>query len=85
MLITFRLSVKQIYKNAFIFSIIRFFPNLGILALCSVLALLPLLLLPVVGILMFLFITMSLIGLITNFYVYPVLKKYMLDKLPDMS
>jgi uncharacterized membrane protein YesL len=81
MLITFRLSVKQIYKNAFIFSIIRFFPNLGILVLCSVLALLPLLLLPAVGILMFLFITMSLIGLITNFYVYPVLKKYMLDKL----
>ncbi|MFZ5966470.1 MAG: DUF624 domain-containing protein [Bacillota bacterium] len=85
MLITFRLSVKQIYKNAFIFSIIRFFPNLGILALCSVLALLPLLLLPAVGILMFLFITMSLIGLLTNFYVYPVLKKHMLDKLPDMS
>jgi uncharacterized membrane protein YesL len=85
MLITFRLSVRQIYKNAFIFSIIRFFPNLGILALCSVLALLPLLLLPAVGILMFLFITMSLIGLITNFYVYPVLKKYMMDKLPDMS
>ena len=74
MLITFRLSVKQVYINAFIFSIIRFFPNLGILALCSVLALLPLLLLPAVGILMFPFITMSLIGLITNFYVYPVLK-----------
>ena len=85
MLITFRLSVKQVYINAFIFSIIRFFPNLGILALCSVLALLPLLLLPAVGILMFPFITMSLIGLITNFYVYPVLKKYMLDKLPGMS
>ena len=83
MLIAFRLSAKQIYKNAFIFSLIRFFPNLGILALCSVLALFPLLLLPAVGILMFLFITMSLIGLITNFYVYPVLKKYMLDKLPD--
>jgi len=84
MLITFRLSVKQIYKNAFIFSVIRFFPNLGILALCSVLVLLPLLLLPALGILMFLFITMSLTGLITNFHVYPVLKKYMLDKLPDM-
>ncbi len=85
MLVTFKLSIKQIYKNAFIFSIIRFFPNLGILALCSVLALLPLLLIPAVGILMFLFITMSSIGLITNFYVYPLLKKYMLDKLSDMS
>lgn len=85
MLITFRLSVKQIYKNALIFSIIRFFPNLGILVLCSVLTILPLLLFPAAGILLFLFITMSLIGLITNFYVYPVLKKYMLDKLPDME
>ncbi|MGE5678854.1 MAG: DUF624 domain-containing protein [Pseudomonadota bacterium] len=85
MLITFRLSVKQIYKNAFIFSMIRFFPNLGILVLCFSLALLPLLLLSAVGVLMFLFITMSLTGLITNFHVYPVLKRYMLDKLPDMS
>ncbi len=83
MLITFKLSVKQIYKNAFIFSIIRFLPNLGILALCAVLAVLPLLLLTTVGIIAFLFITMSVTGLITNFYVCPVLMKYMLDKLPE--
>lgn len=83
MLVTFKLSVKQIFRNAFIFSIIRFFPNLGVLVLCTMLAVLPLLLFPAAGALMFLFITMSLTGLITNFHVCPVLQKYMLDKLPE--
>ncbi|ABR50803.1 hypothetical protein Amet_4737 [Alkaliphilus metalliredigens QYMF] len=79
MLITFRLSIKQIYQNAFIFSIIRFFPNLGVLTLCFILSALPLLLFPTVGMLLFFFITMSTIGLITNFYISPILKKYMMD------
>ena len=81
MMITFRLSIKQIYKNAFIFSIIKFFPNLGIFSLCFILTGLPLLLFPTVGVLFFFLITMSMIGLITNFYVYPILKKYMKDKI----
>jgi len=83
MLVTFKLSVKQIYKNALIFAVIRFFPNLGILLLCSALTVIPLLIYPVVGIPLFFFITISAVGLITNFYVYPTLKKYMIDKLPD--
>ncbi|MTI55872.1 DUF624 domain-containing protein [Geosporobacter ferrireducens] len=81
MMITFRLSVKQIYKNAFIFSIIKFFPNLGIFSLCFILTSLPLLLFPTGGVLLFFLITMSMTGLITNFYVYPVLKKYMIAKI----
>lgn len=81
MLVTFRLTVKQIYKNALIFSLIRFLPNLGILVLCFITAALPLLLFPAAGILLFFLITMSTVGLITNFYVYPTLKKYMMDKL----
>ncbi|MEW9122074.1 MAG: DUF624 domain-containing protein [Thermotaleaceae bacterium] len=82
MLITFRLSIKQIYKNAMIFSIIKFFPNLGILALCFILTALPLLLFPAAGVLLFFLITMSMIGLVTNFYVCPILKKYMMDTQP---
>ncbi len=79
MLITFRLSIKQLYRNALIFSIIKFFPNLGVIALCFILTALPLLLFPAAGILLFFLITMSIIGLITNFYVYPILKKHMID------
>jgi uncharacterized membrane protein YesL len=83
-LVTFELSIKQIYKNAFIFAIIKFFPNLLIIALCSALVVLPLLL-SAVGIPLVFLITMSTIGLIINFYVYPVLKKYIINKVQDSS
>lgn len=78
MLVTFKLSLKDIYKNAFIFAILRFFPNIGILFLCFVLSAMLFLILPVIGTILFPIITMSTIGLITNFYVYPTLVKYMI-------
>jgi uncharacterized membrane protein YesL len=34
-MITFDLSIKQIYKNALIFAVIKFLPNVGILLLSS--------------------------------------------------
>jgi len=77
MMVTFKLTVKQIYKNAMIFSIIKFLPNLGILALCAVLTLVTFIN-PLIGIFLFVFITNSLIGLIINFYANPVLSKYMI-------
>jgi len=81
MLVTFNLSIRQIYKNAFIFAVIKFLPNLLIIVLCSALVILPLLLSPAVGITLVFLITISTVGLIINFYVYPVLKKYIIDKL----
>lgn len=84
MLVTFKLSTKQIYKNALIFAIIKFFPNLGILLLCTLLVVISFYLLPLGYLLMFL-ITMSTIGLITNFYVYPKLKKYIMDKVEQQE
>ena len=78
MLVTFKLSIKQIYKNAFIFSIIKFFPNLGILLLCSLLVLASFYF-TVIGFILMFMLTLSTIGLITNFYVYPQIKKYMID------
>jgi len=84
MLVTFKLTVKQIYKNALIFAIIKFFPNLGILMLCSLL-IFATFYFPVVGVILFLLITVSTIGLITNFFVYPSLKKYLMDKLEDRN
>lgn len=79
MLITFKLSIKQIYKNALIFAIIKFFPNLGVLLICAVLVLASFYS-PVIGFILFPLITMSLIGLIVNSYVYPKLKKYIMEK-----
>lgn len=83
MLVTFKLTIRQVYKNAFLFSLIKFFPNLGILILCAALLFVSLGFYPVIGIILFLLITVSIIGLITNFYAYPKLQKYMMDKLED--
>lgn len=81
MLVTFKLTVRQVYKNALVFSMIKFFPNLGILLLCIALLFVSLGFYPVIGIILYMFITVSTIGLITNFYVYPKLKKYIIDKI----
>jgi uncharacterized membrane protein YesL len=70
MLVTFKLTVKQLYKNAFVFAVIKFLPNLGILLLCAVLLFSSIGFYPVIGIILYIFITVSLIGFITNFYAY---------------
>jgi uncharacterized membrane protein YesL len=79
MMVTFELGLKNLYKNALIFTLMRFLPNLAILLICLAVIfltfynfLIGLILLPV--------ITFSIIGFITNFHVYPTIKKYMLDK-----
>jgi uncharacterized membrane protein YesL len=80
MLVTFKLSLKSIYKNAFIFAVVKFLPNTIIVLLCTALSAIPFLVLPSIGIMLFPVITLSTIGLITNFYVYPTLEKYMLKR-----
>ena len=79
MLITFKLTIKQIYKNALIFAFIKLIPNALILLLCFAIIFVTFINY-FIGILLLIFITYSLIGLITNFYVYPILKKYMIDR-----
>ncbi|MCX7710212.1 MAG: DUF624 domain-containing protein [Clostridia bacterium] len=84
MLVSFKLTIKQLYKNALIFSLIYFLPNLGILVLCLVLTFASFIM-PILGFMLFPLITMSTIGLITNFYVYPRLKKHMFDKIEQQN
>lgn len=84
MLVTFHLSVKQLYKNSIIFAIIKLFPNIGILLICLIIISLTFgLIIPfsqVVGLILYAFLTVSLIGMITNFYVFPKLQKYMIKE-----
>ncbi len=84
MLVTFKLNVRQLYKNAFLFAIMRFIPNLLILLLCIV-VLGASFYNAYLGFILFPLLTMSLIGLITNFYVYPTMKKYMIDKVTEQE
>jgi len=79
MLITFKLTVKQIYKNALIFAFIKLIPNFLILLLCFAIVFVTFLNY-LIGIVLLILITYSLIGLITNFYVNPIIKKYMIDR-----
>lgn len=82
MLVTFHLSIKQLYKNALIFAIVKLLPNLGILLLCMLIVLLTFgMIIPfsqIIGLILYAFLTVSLIGFITNFYVYPKLQKFMM-------
>lgn len=86
-LITFKLSTMQIYKNALIFAVIKFLPNVGILLLDAFIILLTFGMIisfsQIIGIILFMLLTISLIGLLNNFYVYPKLKKYMISRLED--
>jgi len=83
-MVTFKLKLRQIYKNAFLFSLIKFIPNFLILLLCFVIIYASFYFY-VIGFMLLPFITFSFIGLITNFYSYGKLKKYMIDKVDNES
>jgi len=86
-LITFELTLKQIYKNSLIFAIIKFIPNIGILLLSAFIIFLSFGMIipfnPLIGFFPYFFITVSLIGFLTNFYAYPKIKKYMLSRIKN--
>ncbi len=84
MIVTFRLTLKQLYKNAIIFALIKWLPNLGILLLTAAAVILPLLLINgyfafIVSFLLYALIGIAFSAFLQTFYVYPVLKKYMID------
>lgn len=82
MIVTFHLSLKQLYKNAFLFSFLGILPNLLLSVLLGVIGFglyLLVLVIPFVGILVVLLIALSFFGLLINFCVWPVIKKYMVD------
>ena len=91
MMVTFKLTLRQLFRNAFMFTMMRLLPNIGILLLSLFLVLgLPLLVLllaPQAGLVFlvfyFLFLVFGLNLFITNFYVYRQLKKYMIASPAD--
>jgi len=84
MMVTFDLTIKQLYKNAFLFAIMKFFPNLLILVVIFVLLFFSFYY-PVIGYILFIFITMGLISFITNFYVYSKIDKYMIQPVKEAN
>jgi uncharacterized membrane protein YesL len=77
-LVTFDMKLKQIYKNSLIFALAHMPRNLGILLLIGAVAVLTFGFTAIVGVLLSLLISVSLIGYIVNFTVQPVISKHMI-------
>ncbi len=84
MIVTFRLTLKQLYKNAAIFAVIKWLPNLGILLLTAACILVPLLFIEgyfafIISLVLYALIAPAFMSYLHTFYVYPTLKFYMID------
>ena len=79
MMITFRLSFKQLLKNAFIFCWVGFFRNLFIFIVVVALTWFVISLHYVYQLFVFALIYFALISYLTNFMVQPLIRKYMID------
>jgi uncharacterized membrane protein YesL len=85
MMVTFKLTIRQLYKNALLFAIMKFIPNLLILIVCFAIVIAPFYFSPVIGYLLLIFITMAFISYITNFYVYSKIDKYMIQRVENSA
>lgn len=78
MLVTVQLSIKNLYKNAFILSLLKLLPNI-LFVILNILIAYAAFYNPIIGIILFLLITPSITGLMNNFFVNPTIKKYVVD------
>ena len=82
LIITFRLTIAQVYRNALIFSILGLGRNFLITIFSAITLLISFYFVPLAVILVPC-LTLSTIGLIVNFWVWPIIKKYMIDPNPE--
>lgn len=88
MIVTFDLKLRDIYRNALIFTISKVPLNILITIICLVLALglyVLSLIIPILGILIAILIVYSLFGFIIVFCVYPTIDKYMITPAEEMA
>ncbi len=84
MMVTYKLKLKDLYKNAFLFAFARFLPNLGVLLLAALLVLFPILIVQLTGNMLALAISygyyivlgFSLPGYVINYLINPVIDRY---------
>ena len=86
-MVTFELTLKQLYKNALIFAVIRFIPNLGVLLLNTFLVFLSFGIIipfnPLIGFIPYIFLVFSLTGFIVNFFAHRGIRKHILSRLEE--
>ncbi len=83
MMVTFQLGLKQIYKNAFLLTVLAFPRNIGGMIVKGAIFgfLFFSFINPLLAFLLSALIMISVIGLVSQMFSYPVIKKYMLDKI----
>ncbi len=86
MIVTFNITLKQLYRNAFVLVMVKWLPTLLIFLLECLLVGLPVFLLPTYRfsslaliLILYLLLYPAVIGLINSFFIYPIIKKYMID------
>lgn len=82
LIITFRLTLLQVFRNALIFAFLGLGRNFLITIFSAVALLLTFYFVPL-AVVFLPMITLSTIGLIINFAVWPIIQKYMIDPNPD--
>ena len=82
MMVTFKLTIKQIFKNAFIFAVAKLPQNILVLILAAIASIIFYYYV-LIGVLLTPVIVLSTVGFIINFYAYHVIKKHMLDRIED--
>lgn len=89
MMVTYNLKVRHIYKNAFIFTILRLPHTLGMFLLMSVIWLLPFIIMVLTGAIIVLFlyplIWVSILGLMQNFYTNYVFDLYLNPRISEQT
>jgi uncharacterized membrane protein len=84
-MVTYELKIKDLYKNAFLFSIGRFLPNIAVLLICVLLIIAPLLIVVFSGsavalavvYIYYILLGFTLPGLVINFFINPIIDKYL--------
>ena len=84
MIVSFRLTLKQLYKNAMLFAFLKWFPNLGIILLDAVIVILPLFFINgtaslYVSLVLYATLGIAFIGFINMSFTYPIIKKCLID------
>lgn len=84
MIVTFKLTLKQLYKNAMLFAFLKWLPNLGILLLDAVLVFIPLFFINgnwslYASLILYATIGIAFIGFINMSYTYPTIKRCLID------
>jgi len=84
LMVTFELNIRNIIKNAFLFAMLRFIPNLLILIIIFVLLLLPFNYLnPIFALIISFLLIYGIIGFLASFYAQRGFRKYIMKKIRE--